>query len=319
MKPFVLLVVVFTFMVVLWPAPSFAQNPLSDEEQARLDTLLAAIEQANAMPSGSVHLYGEIVTNTRVEIPDNTTDQQIVAIVEDQLDIETVGPVRNMRSGFTQSYSQTENDTLARAYKLKGQRILVDGIVYANVAYDEAVGENPAVPEEWVRVDEDVLQVYPALRTVDVNVWLDHAQTSLPAPVFDAITLDAIAVQTTAIVVDAQTDPDGRALDVYQVTLDVDSALPLLGMSEDDDSQSQVWATLQVEPVTFTFVLNSDDRLISYDFTWNGRSERLPLSELFPTTDDDAFFQFDLSFTYTMTLLAEAPATPIAAPPLLSE
>ncbi len=248
-----------------------AQASLPAEQQALLDRAIAAIDATAGDDSYEMAivytwrqdwqgtLNGQAIAG---QANDYRRDQQVSASQTDQ------GP--NMRQVVTFRDTVTALGSDPFTAELEGESRLVDGTLYALAAYRQPYPDgSQAVPDGWIAVDDAALfDVYPGLDALIPAATLTAPPSVLPGPVAFWFDVAALESALTAYTVAAAGESGSNQGETITLRLSKEAAWELGLLFEEGDPISQaIYATIEGEPLTFTFRLDADGRLseIAYD------------------------------------------------------
>ena len=314
-----LLFITMMMMVVamVMPSAAVAQGPLTADEQALLDTVIAAMEAADdytnftsttisTTTSATQATQGEAVLLDRVETEIETEHEQSI---DD-------GVIENNLSTFERSFSRADSGEPVLAYTLTGELRFVDGAIYANLAFDTTAGDPGALPDGWVQVTEESLAAFPGLIEADLDDSLDAIDDDEPSTAERLVPI--METYTTDISVVAGAAADGSAVDVYTLRLSA------IGMTEfyvnsaadDDDPLGELLiGYLTPSAAIVTIHIDGAGNAVYFGLETTATYSDIPLEKVNPEAPTGIFMSLDLvqSVESTIESLTE-PSTPVEAP-----
>ncbi len=248
-----------------------AQGGLPADQQALVARAIAAIDA-----SGDATSYEAALVYTWQQDWQGTLNGQVVAGQshdyrrDQQVSAGQTGQGQNMRQTVTFRDSFTSLGGEPVTAELEGEARLVDGTLYALAAYRQPYPDgSQAVPDGWVVVDDaSLLDLYPGLDALIPAEALAAPPSVLPGPVAFWFDVTALESALTAYTVAAAGESGSGASETITLTLSKQAAWDLELLFQEDDPVSQaIFATIEGDPLTFTFTLDAAGRLsaIGYD------------------------------------------------------
>lgn len=313
MRKIILALVAILVITIALPA-SAQDGGLSEEEQALLDRVLEAeaeITNSDAYTAVSVEnftldfvvLDGETTVLERTDI---TLIEEEIAYLYDA-ETDTDNEVRMV----TVSYEFSDNFNNGGSYVMVGEGRQVEGVLYANFAYEASEGDVDPLPDGWVIVDETSLDLFPGLTEADLDDWLESITEEDDAE----DPLDAIFSENTIAATSTTTTEDGVEVETIVLTVSAEGIASIFAEGEEDAGPLAGFLdNIQANDTDFTFRFEDGQlvsRISALSFTLTG-IPGTAISADFPET-----WVIDYSYLIeeTQTLLSfDSPTEPATAP-----
>ena len=220
-------------LALIVAVPALAQGGLSDEQQATLDRLIAAVDASESYQSYSRHAVETTTQELTLNLGGTLMDATETEVVEKTavFAYDDEGQV-NIQGEFTATVtSQPLGAGAPFEYVLTGEVRLVSGVLYVRAEREsENEASLPPMPEGWVIVES--AEDWPALDVLELDDLLENQDSP---DIFDASVPDVLALAS-----DVSTSPgtldDGTVVEVISLTLDkaaLGDALSLLAADQE--------------------------------------------------------------------------------------
>jgi hypothetical protein len=264
-------VIVLVFLGLLIPTtPLSAQTQLSEEEEALLDRLFAAVDKADTYDSFTATTTEFYIVEMQFSILDKTAE--FLKSVTSNSDGYVVRSDDSERSSSTVTVAYVSRSPQDNTrYTIGADVVTVDDILYVNAAYTE-LGNTalPPIEPNWhvYRSADEIPNVLHELR-------LDEVFSSDETTIFDR---EALRTTASEVTVESGELSDGTPVEVIRVLV-VEDLASYLDLGDDVLGQILTQAELEGE-IIFTASLDRDDNVLMTNFSIMVSISELDLGEL---------------------------------------
>lgn len=296
-----LLMILVAVMLALLPAAS-AQDGLTEEEQALLDRVLAALQKVETYNSFQSSIEMTESQNLSIsllgqnQVQSSSTVTQIEATV-----IDVNGDNPNVTGTAVATVNEAQ-DQVTTSYGIEAEFRFVDGVLYVNAAYGEGAAGPLSLPEGWVTVDDLGMAGLEPLALDEVVGDLMDEEGDEDDNLLEKIQEIAEAATSVAL---TQEDMNGTPVDVVTITFDWAGIRDVLaGDARLDESNPffAIFEQVQGDIASISLMLNENDEVVGYRFDFGVVLADLDLSQFTDEVPAGTMISIDFSQGQLSTL-----------------
>ncbi len=310
------------FGAVYGPVAAQDGGDLTEEEQALVERVRAAILATEDYPAGVALTTASYTTDAEIVLGDSTFPGVTITTREaDHRFTRDADGRPNSVVFSTINVSEEDANGNVRSYQLVTEVRTVGGTVYVQAtreSADEATLD--PIPEGWLLVDAATEADWPALDEVPLGDALREVD------VLNAIDPDLLVVldhASRATLDDPVTLDNGVEANVVRVTVTgeaLSTALTALTLQTGGEDLSAVYALLSADSQwDMTFWLDTNDQVVQYAMTVHFSLIDVDLALVSPGAPEGARFTQHQTFNiFSQITVFDAPTEPVVAPVIVA-